>query len=147
MKERVKSRMDLLRTEVKHAYYSLATGDTSCITRGDRVAFIIGFMAAIFIIMTSVCMAAGDGLIDSIGQTATDIYGELGTNLIKIAGLAAGICIVWFFCCTNDDDAKRPIRWFKRIIMGLVGFLVLGAFFNFIESKTDGMGFDDYYGK
>lgn len=143
MKERVKHRMKILATDVKCTCCQLAAGDTTCITRGDRIALIVGFIAAVIYVATCACYA--DGLIDKIGDTATGIYGELGTNLIKIAGLAAGVCIIWFLCCTNDEDAKRPIKWFKRIVFGLIGFLILGAFFNFIDTKTDGMGLDDYY--
>jgi len=146
MKERVKSRIHLFATDVKYTYYSLAAGDMTCITKGDRIALIAGFMAAVFYVATVGCFAEGDGLISKIGETASGIYGELGKSLIKIAGLAAGICIVWFFCCASDEDAKRPIKWFKRIIAGLIGFLILGAFFKFIETKTTGMGFNDVYG-
>lgn len=144
MKERVKHRIGLLKADARHACFSIATGDVSCITRGDRIAFTIGFFAAMLIFATGLCFA--DGLIDTVGETATNIYGELGKNLLKVAGLAAGACIVWFLCCTNDEDARRPIKWFKRIVFGTIGFLILGAFFNFLDSKTDGMGFEDYYG-
>lgn len=143
MKERIRRRIRFIAGDMKYACFSLASGDLSCITRGDRIAFAAGFAAAIFYIASGACYA--DGLIDKIGETATGIYGELGTNLIKIAGLAAGVCIVWFLCCSNDEDAKRPVRWFKRIVIGTFGFLILGAFFNFIDTKTDGMGFGDYY--
>lgn len=144
MKQRVKDRMHLLGTDLKYTYFSLMAGNTACITKGDRISMVMAFIAVVLYVGSGQAFAAG-GLIDDAGEIANSIFGDLGRNITKVAGLALGICIIWFLICTNDDDAKRPLKWGKRILIGYLIFMLMGAIFNFIDSKAQGHGFNDYY--
>ena len=135
MKTKIKKRIMLLKREFRATYIALATGDTTCFSRADRATFIAVLAAAMIFPLTGQSFAAG-GLIEEASNIAGDIYGDIAVNITKFAGLAAGVCIVWFFLCTNDDDARRPIKWLKRIFVAYIMFMILGAVFAFIENKA-----------
>lgn len=130
----IKRRAAQLVTDLKYTYFSLAAGDTTCLSRADGLSIAIGITATVLCFMTNASFAGG--LIDEAGNVADDIKGELVKNVTKFAGLALGACLIWFFLCTSDEDAKRPLRWGKRIILAYIAFMLIGAILSFIETRA-----------
>ena len=64
---------------------------------------------------------------------AEKLKNSLGGQLTKFAGLALGVCVIWFLICTNEEDAKRPLKWGKRIIVGYVVFLLISTIFSSLD--------------
>lgn len=138
MKERIKRRIALAKAEFRETYFSLMTGDTSCITRADRISMFIGIPAIMLVLMSgqTIAFASGGGIIEDLGGTADDIMNSFRSVASKFALVALGACIIWFFMCTNDEDAKRPLKWGKRVILAYIVFMLLDAIIGFIDDKT-----------
>lgn len=131
---KIKKRARFLTEDLKYTYFSLAAGDTTCLSRADRLSIVIGITATVLCFMTNASFASG--LIDEAGNVADEIFGELTKNVTKFAGLALGACIIWFFLCTSDEDAKRPLKWGKRVILAYIAFMLIHSILSFIESKA-----------
>lgn len=134
MISKFKRRARMLVSDLKYTYFSLAAGDTTCLSRADRLSIVIGITATFLCFMTNACFA--DDLINSAGELADDIFGELTKNVTKFAGLALGACIVWFFFCTSDEEAKKPLRWGKRVLLAYIIFLLIHSLLSFIENRA-----------
>ena len=137
MREHIRRRTNLLKAEFRDTCVRLSMGDTTCLSRADALSIAIGITATLFCFMTGTCHASG--LIDEGGKVAEEILGEFQKNVTKFAGLALGACIIWFFMCTSDEEAKRPLKWGKRIILAYIIFMLINAILSFIEQKTSGI--------
>ena len=138
MRKRIKERWNLLKTEVGVTYVRLCTEGTACLSRADRISIIAGISALFIFTMTGQVFAGGGDIISTGGDVASDLYDSLKGIATKVAGFGLAACIIWFFLCTNEEDAKRPLRWGKRIVIAYVIFRLIFPLLNFIDNKTNG---------
>lgn len=137
MKNRISHRWKLLKTDIAETYVRLATGDTTCLSKADRASIVTGITAMFLCVMTGQAFAGGD-IISTGGDVAQGLYDSLKGISTKVAGFALAACIVWFFLCTNDEDAKRPLKWGKRVVIAYVVFRLIFPILTFIDNKTTG---------
>lgn len=135
MKKRFTQRISLAKRDFWETYISFVTGDTTYFTRADRVSAVIGIMAIFFAVLSGHSVAFA-GPIETLGDVADDLTNSFKGIASKVALAGLGACIIWFFLCTNDEDAKRPLKWGKRIILAYIVFMLLDAIIEFIDEKA-----------
>lgn len=137
MKERIRERAQMVKTELTGFSCRLATGDATVLTRTDRIIVIVSLLIGIFLFMFSMCYADGD-IITAAGDKAKAYYDKLFGIVTFVAGLAAIICLIWIAASPTANGARTPLEWLKRILVSYACIMLLGGIFKLIKSLTEG---------
>ena len=138
MKQRIRERAKMVKTEFTSFSCRLAAGDATCLSRTDRIVLIASLFIGILLMAAYFTFAAGGDPIEQAGDVAKDYYHRLFAIVTFVAGLCAIICLIWIAASPTANGAKTPLDWLKRIFIAYACIMLLGAIFNLIKGITAG---------
>ena len=130
--------------ELKLTAFRMQAGDTSVITKTDRIlAFVVTFLFfGLFVFTTA---HAGGDLFQTIGNKFGDSY----TNFVGIATITAALCILvgllWTMLSPSSKSSATPISWIKKVLFCYFLIMILGGILKVIDSIAEGQGYGDQY--
>lgn len=132
-------------TELRATFMRLGSGDTSVLTRGDRIVIFATtlFMILFFAAIMAASYASGSGdLITGLGTAFKTYY----TKLVGVASGLAALCILggllWTMVSPSSHSSQTPIAWIKKVLLAYFLILILGGLFGVIETLTSGYGYN-----
>ena len=124
------------------AMVDLQTGNLPKETKADRIIFSLASATGILTCGTGVAFAAPADPFSAAESVLKKYY----TKLLEISTLLAAFLIVialiasWFN--TDGQDAKKEVKWVKRIVLGWVIINALGFFVAIGKDLTNGLRYE-----
>lgn len=132
--------VEALKKELYVTISKIATGDTTALSKSDRVAAVISGSGAVLF-----CTAGTASAAKSIIAQANTMLSTYYTKIAGIATLIAAFClliaVIWAMV-SPGQGAQTPISWAKKIIICWILVLAIGGIATLIQELTNGMGFN-----
>ena len=137
VKDRIKERTHMVKTELSGFGCRLMAGDATCLNRTDRIIVMISMFIGMLLLACTFCFADGD-IIEQAGSVANDYYSKLMSIVTFVAGLAAIICLIWIAVSPTANGARTPLEWLKRVLVSYACIMLIGGIFRLIQNLTQG---------
>lgn len=142
MKERIKERYSLIKSELTGTAVRLSIGDASVLTKTDRIAIVIAATLSILLfvgLITQSFAAPGQDVFSKAENIAKTYYGKLFGITTVVAAFLIIIALLWTMLSPTSNGARTPLGWIKKILLVYVVILSLGGIFTLIGELTDGL--------